>query len=76
MPGVAFPGLIVSLQFNDNAKLQHYLNIFDTFVADRKCEILGKPGLEKTALQFFSNAVANTCMDYLDILEGNVTRGI
>ena len=60
---MAFPGLLVPLRFNDNAKFQHCLDIFDTAATDGKCEILGKPVLDKTKLQNFPNAIANVCME-------------
>ena len=51
-PVVAFPGLLVPLRFNNNVKFQHCLDIFDAAATDGKCEILGKPGLDKTNLKF------------------------
>jgi hypothetical protein len=51
------------------------LDLFDAVATDEQCEILGKPGLDKTALQGVANAIADACMDQLDNWEGNVKRG-
>ena len=62
------------LKFDENAKLQHCLDIFYAVATDGQCEILGKSGLGKTELQNVSNDIANDCMDQLYTWEGNVTR--
>ena len=68
--------LIVLLWFNDNANFQHCLDIFDAVATDGKCEILGKLGLDKKALQNVANATENSFMDNINTWEGNVTKGI
>ena len=45
-------GLLVSLQLNYNTKFQQRLDLFDAVETDGQFEILGKPGLDNTALQF------------------------
>ena len=71
--GVKFLGLLVPLQYNDNSKSQHYLDIFEAVETDRQCEILVKPGLDKTSLQNFAYAIENDCTDHIDNWEINLT---
>jgi hypothetical protein len=72
---VAFRELLRPFRFKDNSKFKHCLDLFDAVATDEQCEILGKPGLDKTALQGVANAIADACMDQLDNWEGNVKRG-
>ena len=75
MSGVSFTGFLLPLRFNDNANFQHWLDIFDSAATDVQCEILGNPGLENTALQNVSNAIANTFMDKIDTKGGKWNKG-
>ena len=52
--GAAFPGFLVPLRFNYNAKFQHYLDIYNAVATGGQCEILGKPGMENMALQILT----------------------
>ena len=72
--GAAFPGFLVPLRFNYNAKFQHYLDIYNAVATGGQCEILGKPGMDNTALKNVANCIADACMYQLDIWEVNVTR--